>query len=243
MRTAWRCSGVGLTARGPRPDAILHFRHLLEPPWARCCWRRSPGICGAGPAAAGGTIVDATILDAPASTKNRAQQRDPEMHQVKQGNQWYFGMKAHIGVDAATGLPHSVVTTRPRALDRRAPLRPLPDIRTRGDSRMGSRHHLRAICAPRGAARRSSHRPTPARSAPRPLEGRSSPRRRETIISGRSREETGEEFWRRGRASRSARRRGSRSSQDEPEGGRRSRGRRRTPRARRTRQDEPCNDC
>ena len=55
-----------------------------------------------------GTIVDATIIDAPASTQNRAQQRDPEMHQVKKGNQWYFGMKAHIGVDAQTGLVHSV---------------------------------------------------------------------------------------------------------------------------------------
>ncbi len=58
-----------------------------------------------------GTIVDATILDAPASTTNRAQARDPEMHQVKKGNQWSVGMKAHIGVDAATGLVHSLATT------------------------------------------------------------------------------------------------------------------------------------
>ena len=55
--------------------------------------------------------MDATIIDAPASTQNRTQQRDPEMHQVKKGNQWYFGMKAHIGVDAQTGLVHSVATT------------------------------------------------------------------------------------------------------------------------------------
>ena len=64
-----------------------------------------------------GTIVDATILDAPASTKNRAQARDPEMHQVKKGDQWYFGMKAHIGVDAATGLVHSLATTAANVAD------------------------------------------------------------------------------------------------------------------------------
>ena len=58
-----------------------------------------------------GTIVDATILGAPSLTKNRDKARDPEMHQTKNGNQWYFGMKVHIGVDEATGLVHSVVTT------------------------------------------------------------------------------------------------------------------------------------
>ncbi len=64
-----------------------------------------------------GTIVDATILDAPASTTNRAQARDPEMHQVKKGNQWYFGMKAHIGVDADTGVVHSLMTTAANVAD------------------------------------------------------------------------------------------------------------------------------
>ena len=59
--------------------------------------------------------MDATILDAPASTKNRAQARDPEMHQV--GQPWYFGMKAHIGVDAATGLVHSLATTAANVAD------------------------------------------------------------------------------------------------------------------------------
>ncbi len=58
-----------------------------------------------------GTIVDATIIEAPSSTKNRTGQRDPEMRQVKKGNQWYFGMKLHIGVDADTGLVHSFTTT------------------------------------------------------------------------------------------------------------------------------------
>ena len=92
---------VGLTARDPRPDetTILNFRHLLE--------RHQLGegllaeitqqLAAQGLRLREGTIVDATILDAPASTKNRAQARDPEMHQVKKGNQWYFGMKAHIG--------------------------------------------------------------------------------------------------------------------------------------------------
>jgi IS5 family transposase len=106
---------VGLTARGPRPDetTILHFRHLLE--------RHALGevllaeitrhLAAQGLRLREGTIVDATILDAPASTKNRAQARDPEMHQVKKGNQWYFGMKAHIGVDAQTKLIHSLATT------------------------------------------------------------------------------------------------------------------------------------
>ncbi len=54
--------------------------------------------------------VDATIIEAPSSTKNKEQQRDPEMHQTKKGNQWHFGMKAHIGVDAKSGLTHSLVT-------------------------------------------------------------------------------------------------------------------------------------
>ena len=58
-----------------------------------------------------GTIVDATIINAPASTKNKDKQRDPEMHQTKKGNQWYFGMKAHIGTDSKTKLMHAVVAT------------------------------------------------------------------------------------------------------------------------------------
>ena len=112
---------VGLTARRPRPDetTILHFRHLLE--------RHALGdgllaeitqhLAAQGLRLREGTIVDATILDAPASTKNRAQQRDPAMHQVKQGNQWYFGMQAHIGVDAATGVVHSLMTTAANVAD------------------------------------------------------------------------------------------------------------------------------
>ena len=64
-----------------------------------------------------GTIVDATIINAPSSTKNKAKQRDPDMRQTKKGNQWYFGMKAHIGVDSKTKLIHSVAITPANAHD------------------------------------------------------------------------------------------------------------------------------
>jgi IS5 family transposase len=59
----------------------------------------------------GGTIVDATLISAPSSTKNEKKERDPEMHQTKKGNQYYFGMKCHIGVDAGSGYVHSLETT------------------------------------------------------------------------------------------------------------------------------------
>jgi IS5 family transposase len=64
-----------------------------------------------------GTIVDATIIHAPPSTKNRDRQRDPEMYQTLKGNQWYFGMKAHIGVDADSGIVHTVTTTAANVAD------------------------------------------------------------------------------------------------------------------------------
>ena len=64
-----------------------------------------------------GTIVDATIIAAPPSTKNRAKTRDPEMHQTKKGNEWHFGMKAHIGVDAVSGLVHTVIGTAANVSD------------------------------------------------------------------------------------------------------------------------------
>ncbi|KDZ72411.1 transposase DDE domain protein [Escherichia coli 3-073-06_S4_C2] len=64
-----------------------------------------------------GTIVDATLIHAPSSTKNQDGKRDPEMHQTKKGNQYYFGMKAHIGVDDESGLVHSVVGTAATVAD------------------------------------------------------------------------------------------------------------------------------
>ena len=64
-----------------------------------------------------GTIVDATIIAAPPSTKNKSKARDPEMHQTKKGNQWHFGMKAHIGVDVASGVVHTVIGTAANEAD------------------------------------------------------------------------------------------------------------------------------
>jgi len=64
-----------------------------------------------------GTVVDATIIAAPSSTKNQSGERDPEMHQTKKGNQWHFGMKAHIGVDAGSGITHTLVTTPANTAD------------------------------------------------------------------------------------------------------------------------------
>ena len=88
---------VGLAARDPRPDetTILNFRHLLEQHdlGAALLAEVTQHLAARGVRLREGTIVDATIIDAPASTQNRTQQRDPEMHQVKKGNQWYFGMK------------------------------------------------------------------------------------------------------------------------------------------------------
>ena len=79
--------------------------------WARGCSRKSSHLEQQGVRLREGTIVDATIIAAPSSTKNSKGQRDPEMRQVKTGNQYYFGMKLHIGVDSQTGLVHSFSTT------------------------------------------------------------------------------------------------------------------------------------
>ncbi len=99
----------------PVPDetTILKFRHLLE---AHNLGEKLFQLIGEyleenGPKVSRGAIVDATIISAPSSTKNRDKKRDPEMHSTKKGNQWYFGMKAHIGVDSQTKLIHSVVAT------------------------------------------------------------------------------------------------------------------------------------
>ena len=106
---------VGLRLSEPIPDesTILHFRHLLER--HQLSQRLFEEIKGhleeQGVRLREGTIVDATIIEAPSSTKNRTGQRDPEMHQTKKGNQYHFGMKLHIGVDAKTGLVHSLATT------------------------------------------------------------------------------------------------------------------------------------
>jgi len=97
------------------PDAttLLHFRHLLEENNIGDKLLESVNdiLRSEGKLMSSGTIVDATIISAPTSTKNKEEKRDPEMSSTKKGNQWYFGMKAHIGVDAKDGYVHTVVTT------------------------------------------------------------------------------------------------------------------------------------
>src|ERR1700691_1692551 len=104
-----------LTRTGPIPDetTILNFRHLLEKNELapEILGRVNAYLARKGLLLRRGSIVDATIIEAPSSTKNADGERDPEMHQTKKGNQWHFGMKAHIGVDADSGLVHTVMTT------------------------------------------------------------------------------------------------------------------------------------
>ena len=112
---------VGLKLTEPLPDetTILHFRHLLEKhQLGRGVFEEiNAHLESQGLRLREGTIVDASIVEAPSSTKNRAGARDPEMHQTKKGNQWHFGMKAHIGVDSETGIVHSLSTTAANAHD------------------------------------------------------------------------------------------------------------------------------
>ena len=112
---------AGLKLSGPLPDetTILNFRHLLE--------RHKLGqglleeinahLESQGLKLREGTIVDATIIEAPASTKNRAGEQDPEIHQTRKGERWDFGMKAHIGVDSDTGIVHCMSATGANAHD------------------------------------------------------------------------------------------------------------------------------
>ena len=100
-------------SRLPDESTILRFRHLLEThDLAQSLLDTVNAVLtDKGLLLKTGTIVDATLIAAPSSTKNRTGERDPEMHQVKKGNQWYFGMRAHIGVDADSGLVHTVIGT------------------------------------------------------------------------------------------------------------------------------------
>lgn len=108
-------------ARGSIPDetTILNFRHLLERHALaeRILETVNALLVGKGLMLKQGTIVDATIIPAPSSTKNGTGTRDPQMHQTKKGNQWYFGMKAHVGSDAETGLVHTVEGTAANVAD------------------------------------------------------------------------------------------------------------------------------
>ena len=103
----------------PDETTILNFRRLLEThDLARKLFNRvNAHLSRKGQSLRAGTIVDATIIAAPSSTKNQGGERDPEMHQTKKGNQWYFGMKAHIGVDDQSGLVHHVECTAANVAD------------------------------------------------------------------------------------------------------------------------------
>jgi IS5 family transposase len=128
--------GIDL-GREPVPDetTICKFRPLLEthqmgpPLFARI----GAYLAAHGMTVSRGTIVDATIISAPSSTKNRTKARDPERHQTKKGNQWSFGMKAHIGVDSRTKLIHSVAATAAHVHDSQV----LPQLRHGQETRVG----------------------------------------------------------------------------------------------------------
>ena len=99
--------------RVPDATTLLHFRHLLEANNLGAALFAKVGelLLANGMKLSGGTIVDATLIAAPPSTKNKDKSRDPEMHQVKKANEWHFGMKLHIGADSKTGLVHSASVT------------------------------------------------------------------------------------------------------------------------------------
>jgi IS5 family transposase len=112
--------GIDL-GREPVPDetTVCKFRHLLEEHalGGEMLETVNLHLESRGVRITTGTIVDATIIHAPSSTKNREQKRDPEMHQTKKGKQWYFGMKAHVGVDSKTKMIHSAVVTPANVAD------------------------------------------------------------------------------------------------------------------------------
>jgi IS5 family transposase len=146
--------GIDLGREGaPDETTVCKFRHLLE---AHDLGKRLFEEVGRHLQAKGlkvstGTIVDATIINAPSSTKNQEGKRDPEMCQTKKGNQWYFGMKAHIGVDSQTKLIHSVVATSANVHDKH----PIPQLlhghenRVYGDSAYASQKNLIRQAAPK----------------------------------------------------------------------------------------------
>ncbi len=149
--------GIDLgSAAVPDETTICRFRHLLEKHnlGKRLFDAVNEYLRDNGVKVAGGTIVDATIISAPSSTKNKAKARDPEMHQTKKGNQWYFGMKAHIGVDSRSRVIHSLVVTAANVHDSKA----LPDLlrgtetRIYGDSAYVGKAEVIRAKAPRARA-------------------------------------------------------------------------------------------
>src|SRR6202521_4666090 len=139
----------------PVPDetTVCKFRHLLEQHSLGSAILETVNfhLQSRGIKITTGTIVDATIIHAPSSTKNREQKRDPEMHQTRKGKQWYFGMKAHVGVDSKSKLIHAVVATPANVADSRV----LPDLlhgeetRVWGDQAYRGQTEVIQECAPR----------------------------------------------------------------------------------------------
>ncbi|WP_420236154.1 IS5 family transposase [Telmatobacter bradus] len=122
-----RFAGVDLgRASAPDESTILRFRHLLEE--HELCGQILDTVnhflASRGIRIGTGTIVDATIINAPSSTKNSTGKRDPQMHQTRKGQQWYFGAKAHLGVDSKSGIVHSVCTSAASVADKHM----LPDL-------------------------------------------------------------------------------------------------------------------
>ena len=160
--------GIDL-GREPVPDetTICKFRHLLEAHQIgeQLFARIGEYLAKPGLQVSRGTIVDATIISAPSSTKNRTKERDPEMHQTKKGKQWYFGMKAHIGVDSQTKLIHSVAATAANVHDSQALPKLLHGQETRvwGDSAYGGQRDVIRQHAPHAKsfiqAKAHRHRP------------------------------------------------------------------------------------
>ena len=120
-----RFAGLSLSEALPDETTILNFRHLLEEcgPGRGLFEEINAHLESQGLRLREGTIVDASIIEAPSSTKNRAGELDPEMHQTKKGNGWHFRMKAHIGVDSDTGIVHSMTATAANAHDVTGPHR------------------------------------------------------------------------------------------------------------------------
>ena len=122
-----RFVGVDLgVAPAPDETTVLRFRHLLEKHrlGEEMLDTVNLHLETRGIRIATGTIVDATIIHAPSSTKNASGERDPEMHQTRKGKQWYFGLKAHVGMDSKQGVVHSVCTTAASVADKHM----LPDL-------------------------------------------------------------------------------------------------------------------
>jgi len=141
--------------REPVPDetTICKFRHLLEQNdlCGRIFEETNAYLADRGIRISTGTVVDATIIAAPSSTKNAAGQRDPDMHQTRKGQQWYFGMKAHFGIDSKTKLIHAAVATAANVHDATI----LPDLlhgeetRVWGDQAYRGKRDVIRQCAPR----------------------------------------------------------------------------------------------